>query len=102
MDENVLLTLLYDTYGKLLTKKQQEIFEEYFLFNLSLREIAQNRNISYLGVRDSIKTSENMLKLFDEKLGLLKILQNMQRAYSICRDSKDLNKNKQELLKLLE
>ena len=102
MDENVLLTLLYDTYGKLLTKKQQEIFEEYFLFNLSLREIAQNRNISYKGVRDSIKTSENMLKLFDEKLGLLKILQNMQRAYSICRDSKDLNKNKQELLKLLE
>ncbi|CCY71687.1 uPF0122 protein TTE1463 [Clostridium sp. CAG:921] len=102
MDENVLLTLLYDTYGKLLTKKQQEIFEEYFLFNLSLREIAQNRNISYQGVRDSIKTSENMLKLFDEKLGLLKILQNMQRAYSICRDSKDLNKNKQELLKLLE
>ena len=102
MDENVLLTLLYDTYVKLLTKKQQEIFEEYFLFNLSLREIAQNRNISYQGVRDSIKTSENMLKLFDEKLGLLKILQNMQRAYSICRDSKDLNKNKQELLKLLE
>ena len=102
MDENVLLTLLYDTYGKLLTKKQQEIFEEYFLFNLSLREIAQNRNISYQGVRDSIKTSENMLKLLEEKLGLLKILQNMQRAYSICRDSKDLNKNKQELLKLLE
>ena len=102
MDENVLLTLLYDTDGKLLTKKQQEIFEEYFWFNLSLREIAQNRNISYQGVRDSIKTSENMLKLFDEKLGLLKILQNMQRAYSICRDSKDLNKNKQELLKLLE
>ncbi len=102
MDKNILVTLLYDTYGKLLTKKQQEIFEEYYLYNLSLREIAQNRNISYQGVRDSIKTSESMLKSFEESLGMLKILQNVQKAYSICRDSKDLNKNKQELLKLLE
>ena len=39
MDKNVEFSMLYDIYGKLLTKKQQEIFEEYYLYNLSLREI---------------------------------------------------------------
>ena len=93
MDENVLLTLLYDTYGKLLTKKQQEIFEEYFLFNLSLREIAQNRNISYQGVRDSIKTSENMLKLFDEKLSVRDIEKLMKSFSKEEKKKKEENKN---------
>ena len=102
MEKGIFMTLLYDIYGELLTKTQQEIFSEYYLYNLSLREIASNREISYQGVRDCIKKCENMLETFESKLGLLKIQQNMQKAYSICRDSKDLNKNKQELLKLLE
>ena len=43
MDKSVEFTMLYEIYGKLLTKKQQEIFEEYYLYNLSLREIAENK-----------------------------------------------------------
>ena len=45
MEENIEITLLYDIYGKLLTAKQQEIFESYYLYNLSLREIDENKNI---------------------------------------------------------
>ena len=101
MDKNIEITLLYDIYGKLLTKKQQEIFEEYYLYNLSLREIAQNREISYQGVRDSIKSSENMLKSFDNKVGMLNLIKRTNKAYEICSNCKDLNSYKEDLINLL-
>lgn len=77
LDKNVKLTLLYDIYGKLLTLKQQSIFEEYYLYNLSLREIAENKSISYQAVRDSIKSSEEALNQFEEKIRMFKIKQEI-------------------------
>ena len=102
MDKNIYMTLLYDTYGKLLTKRQQEIFEEYYLYNLSLREIAENKGISYQGVRDSVKSSETLLNQFEDTLGLLNILQNNKKAYEICVNSKNLNDDKEKLIELLK
>ena len=77
LDKNVKLTLLYDIYGKLLTLKQQSIFEEYYLYNLSLREIAENKSISYQAVRDSIKSSEEALNQFEKNIGMFKIKQEI-------------------------
>ena len=100
MDRNLEFTLLYDIYGKLLTKKQQEIFEEYYLYNLSLREIAENKNISYQAVRDSIKSSESALINFEDTTKTLSLIERMKKAYDLC-DSEDLNKKRQQLKKLL-
>ena len=100
MDKNVEFTLLYDIYGKLLTQKQQEIFEEYYLYNLSLREIAENKNISYQAVRDSIKSSESTLLNFENVTKTLSLTKRMKKAYELC-DSEDLNKKRQQLKKLL-
>ncbi len=101
MDKNIEMTMLYDIYGKLLTTKQQQIFEEYYLYNLSLREIAQNREISYQGVRDSIKSSENMLKNFEDKIHMYDLLERVDKAYNLC-DTKDLNEKRDEIKKLLK
>ena len=87
-------TKYYDVYGKLLTKKQQEIFEEYYLYNLSLREIALNKKISYQAVRDSIKTSEEMLDEYEKKVGMLKLKQKVNKIEKICSKDNKLNKNK--------
>ncbi len=102
MEKNIEITLLFDIYGKLLTIKQQEIFKEYYLYNLSLREIAQNRNISYQGVRDSIKSSESMLQNFEKEVGMFKLLKNIENACNILNKSEDLNIQKEKLLKLLK
>lgn len=102
MDKNVEITLLFDIYGKLLTKKQQDIFKEYYLYNLSLREIAENKNISYQGVRDSIKTSENLLKSLEENIGMLKLLSNIESVYEIIKDSDISNSDKEKIIKLLK
>ncbi len=101
MDKSIEMTMLYDIYGKLLTTKQQQIFEEYYLYNLSLREIAQNREISYQGVRDSIKSSENMLKNFEDKIHMYDLLERVDKAYNLC-DTKDLNEKRDEIKKLLK
>lgn len=101
MDKSIEMTMLYDIYGKLLTIKQQQIFEEYYLYNLSLREIAENRKISYQGVRDSIKSSENMLKNFEDKIHMHDLLERVEMAYNLC-DTKDLNSKRDEIKKLLK
>lgn len=101
MDKNVELTMLYEIYGKLLTDKQQEIFEEYYLYNLSLREIAENKKISYQAVRDSIKTSESTLNNFEKITHTLSLMDRMNKAYDLCK-CEDLNKNKEQLKKLLK
>ena len=99
MENNVKFTLLYDIYGKLLTKKQQDIFEEYYLYNLSLREVASNKNISYQAVRDSIKTSEEMLEGYEKEVGMLKLKQKLSKIEKIC--SKDNKLDKNEILRIL-
>ena len=84
MDENIEISMLYDIYGKLLTSRQQEIFEEYYLYNLSLREIAENKKISYQAVRDSIKASETALHNFESVAHTLELREKMNKAYSLC------------------
>lgn len=101
MEKNVEFTMLYDVYGKLLTSKQQEIFEEYYLYNLSLREIAENKKISYQAVRDSIKSSESALQNFENITHTLALTEKMEKAYALL-DCEDLNKNKEKLKQLLK
>lgn len=100
MEKNIEITLLYDIYGKLLTEKQRSIFEEYYLFNLSLREIAENKKISYQAVRDSIKNTEQSLKHFEENIKMYALLEKVEFAYKLCKQ--DINQNKEEIMKLLK
>ena len=79
MDENLELSLLYDIYGSLLTSKQKDIFEEYYLYNLSLREIAENKKISYQAVRDSINSSKELLRNYESNIGMLKFRNKLER-----------------------
>lgn len=98
MDDNLRFTMLFDIYGKLLTEKQQDIFNEYFLYNLSLREIAENKKISYQAVRDSIKSSKELLNDYEEKVGMLKLKIKFSSIKKIC-ESENFDKN--QILELL-
>ncbi len=72
MEKNVEISLLCQFYGKLLTKKQLAILQDYYDNDLSLGEIAENLNISRQGVRDIIKKGEKRLFDFEEKLKFMK------------------------------
>ncbi len=70
MEQNLYLTNLYDYYGELLTDKQKEYFEYYYMENLSLSEISENYNVSRNAVHKQIKDAENKLLFYELKLKL--------------------------------
>ena len=62
---------LIDLYGSLLTENQLNILELYYMEDLSLKEIAEELNVSRNAVHDSLKRSLNILEEYEEKLHLL-------------------------------
>ena len=72
MEEYVYYNNLYDCYYKLLTDKQKKYFEDYYFNNLSLGEISENDGYSRNAIHKNIKTAEEKLYFYEEKLGLYK------------------------------
>lgn len=62
---------LLDIYIKLLSNTQQKILSDYYYFDLSLSEIANNNNITRSAVLDAIHKGQNKLLAFEETLNLL-------------------------------
>ena len=66
LDEIVELSYLYDFYGALLKESNRVVFEDYVLSNLSLSEIAKERDITRQGVYDIVKRCRTRLKGYEE------------------------------------
>lgn len=71
MEKIVEQGLLYDFYGELLTKHQQQIYEGIVYDNLSLGKIAQEEGISRQAVHDIVKRCDKILLGYEEKLQLV-------------------------------
>lgn len=74
--------LLLDYYGSLLTKHQLSILDDYFKDDLSMNEIAENRNISKAAVSDIIKRSVSLLENYENKLKLIKQSEKLDKIVS--------------------
>lgn len=64
------MNALFDFYGALLTKKQNEYMQLYYGDDLSLGEIADEFNVSRQAIYDNIKRTEKILIDYEEKLHL--------------------------------
>lgn len=71
MDKAIYLNELYDYYQVLLTKKQQQYFEDYYFANLSLSEMAENYNVSRNAIYGQLKLVEKKLEEYERKLQLV-------------------------------
>lgn len=63
---------LFEIYGELLSDDRQKIMTDYFQFNMTLAEIAKEREISRQAVLDAIDKSCKKLKIYEQKLNVLK------------------------------
>lgn len=86
--------LLFDFYGKLLSNKQYEAIELYYVHDLSLSEIGEQLDISRQGVHDLIKRGEKRLNTYEEKLGLVnKFNSNNKKIKKILDCANEINKD---------
>jgi predicted DNA-binding protein YlxM (UPF0122 family) len=69
---------LFDVYGSLLTKLQQAMMSDYYRFNLSLKEIADQRNITRAAVSDALTQAKLHLMMFEKNLKLLDLQKTLQ------------------------
>ncbi len=97
MDKHIEISMLVDIYGKLLTKKQYDVINDYYNNDLSLSEIAENNNISRQGVRDLIKKGESKLFEYEEKLNIMKKTQiNEQTIQNVLAELSKISENSSE------
>lgn len=86
MAKDLKITFLLDFYGDMLTDKQREVVEAYYNEDLSLAEIAEDRDITRQGVRDAIKRAEQQLMEMEDRLGLAKRFKEVQDALTVICD----------------
>lgn len=73
---------LFDAYGALLTEHQRELCELYYMCDLSLTEIAEEKGISKQSVSDTLAKSRQLLDEYEEKLHLGKVLRELSEIRS--------------------
>ncbi|MDI6704642.1 MAG: YlxM family DNA-binding protein [Bacillota bacterium] len=71
IEKFVEISLLYDFYGKILTDKQRDIIDLYYMKDLSLGEISELQGISRQAVHDNLRRAEKQLRTLEESLGLV-------------------------------
>ena len=66
------VTLLFDTYGGMLTEKQREYLDMRYNQDMSLGEIAQMQDVSRQAVHDNLVRTENLLRRMEDNIGCVK------------------------------
>jgi len=62
---------LLGAYEKLLTETQAKITNDYYIYDLSLSEIAEQAKISRAAVSEALRTSIDKMEEYDSKLRLV-------------------------------
>ena len=83
------------THCSLLTDKQQEIMDMYYLYDLSLSEIAEDSLTTRAAVYDLIKRTCKILENYESKLHLL---EKRNKILEVIQDLNEDVKNKIEEL----
>ena len=88
MEKDLIYSELYEVYKKLLTDNQSEVFNLYYLCDLSLGEISEIKGISRQGVNDTLNKTRELLEDYEVKLGLLTKKRKILSLISKIEDSK--------------
>lgn len=90
--DKIYLNEIYVYYKELFTEKQQVYFEDYYMNDLSLSEIAENYNISRNAVHNQLKIVEEKILYYEKTLGLKKKKEEINNLLKDKVDEKTLDK----------
>lgn len=92
MKKDLAISELNDIYGTLLTPHQYEIVKNYYDYDLSLAEIAEEAGVSRQAVRDVLVKASDQLRAYEARLGIFKTRDNSKKAITEALKSLDNNK----------
>mgnify|MGYP003434949051 CR=1 FL=1 len=97
MEKDLRYTALFEIYQGVLTEKQRKIFSDYYLFDLSLGEIALEEGLTRQSVFDVVKKVKVKL---DEFEGKLRIYEKNGEVLSVIetRENKEIYDKIKEIL----
>ena len=97
---------LFDAYAQLLTEHQREVCELYYMCDLSLTEIAEQKGISKQSVSDTLAKSRAALDEYEEKLHVIRTSQRIARTAELLSEfvqkHSDLSPELDELTEILD
>ena len=85
---------LYDYYSDILNERHKKVINQYYLMDLSLKEISENLGITRQGVYDLLKRAEKNLNEIDSKLNIIKKQELFKK--NIQEKAEKINKNIEE------
>ena len=74
------VTLLFDTYGGMLTDKQREYLDMRYNQDMSLGEIGEVQGVSRQAVHDNLTRTEALLRRMEENIGCVKRDMKIRKA----------------------
>ncbi|RLL45290.1 putative DNA-binding protein [Oceanobacillus piezotolerans] len=86
LEKTTRMNYLFDFYQALLTPKQRNYMELYYLEDYSLGEISELFQVSRQAVYDNIKRTEAMLETYEEKLHLYDRFEKRNRVLEQMED----------------
>jgi uncharacterized protein len=95
LEKLVEIGILFDFYGKLLSKKQYFAIELYYMHDLSIVEIGEEIDVTRQGVFDILKRAEKKLYSYEKNLKLV------EKFYSSRNYIEDIKNISEEILEEL-
>ncbi len=106
MENIVRIGILFDFYGKLLSDRQYDAIELYYIHDLSLSEIGEELDISRQSVYETLKRGEEKLIDYEENLRLVRKdrrrTERLRDVYSLASEIENESKNESIKEKAME
>ena len=87
MEERVLISLLLDFYGPLLTDKQRMSLQLHHEDDMSLGEIAEELGVSRQAVHDNLQLARHILNDYESKLHLVAQYEAREQVINELKDT---------------
>ncbi|SDQ61342.1 hypothetical protein SAMN05216232_2793 [Virgibacillus subterraneus] len=98
LEKTTRVNYLFDFYQELLTPKQRNYMEMYYLEDYSLGEISELFEVSRQAVYDNIRRTEKMLESYEQKL---KLYDKFQQRVNILAQLNEVTANDSNMQKFI-
>lgn len=96
------MNYLFDFYQSLLTNKQRNYLELFYLEDYSLSEIADTFNVSRQAVYDNIRRTGDLVEDYEAKLNLYEKFEQRRKIYDDMKQTLNDSKKLEQYINQLE